>query len=81
MEVYRRTGQMDLSELRDTLDGIDRQIVELFERRMDVCSQVAGYKIETGKRVFDKEREQQKLKAVSELTHNEFNAHGIRDLF
>ena len=72
---------MDLSELRDTLDGIDRQIVELFERRMDVCSQVAGYKIETGKRVFDKEREQQKLKAVSELTHNEFNAHGIRDLF
>ncbi len=72
---------MDLSELRDTLDGIDRQIVELYEKRMDVCAQVAAYKIETGKRVFDKEREQQKLKAVSELTHNEFNAHGIRDLF
>lgn len=32
---------MDLSELRDTLDGIDRQIVELFERRMDVCSQLS----------------------------------------
>lgn len=72
---------MDLSELRDTLDGIDRQIVELYEKRMDVCAQVAAYKIETGKRVFDKEREQQKLKAVSELTHNEFNARGIRDLF
>ncbi|MDE5699056.1 MAG: prephenate dehydratase [Lachnospiraceae bacterium] len=72
---------MDLSELRDTLDGIDRQIVELYERRMDVCAQVAAYKIETGKRVFDKEREQQKLKAVSGMTHNEFNAHGIRDLF
>ena len=72
---------MDLSELRNTLDGIDRQIVELYEKRMDVCAQVAAYKIETGKRVFDKEREQQKLKAVSELTHNEFNARGVRDLF
>lgn len=72
---------MDLLELRNTLDGIDRQIVALYEQRMDVCAQVAEYKIETGKRVFDREREQQKLKAVSELTHNEFNAYGIRDLF
>lgn len=72
---------MDLSELRVELDDIDRKIVELYEKRMDVCKQVAAYKIETGKRVFDKEREQQKLKAVSELTHNEFNARGIKDLF
>ncbi len=72
---------MDLSELRDTLDDIDRQIVALYEKRMDVCGQVAAYKIETGKRVFDKEREQQKLKTVSELVHNEFHARGIRELF
>ena len=72
---------MDLTELRDTLDDIDSRIVELYEKRMEICAQVAEYKIETGKRVFDKEREQQKLKTVSELTHNEFNAHGIRDLF
>lgn len=72
---------MDLSELRDTLDDIDRQIVMLYEKRMDVCGQVAAYKIETGKRVFDKEREQQKLKTVSELVHNEFYARGIRELF
>lgn len=72
---------MDLSELRDTLDDIDCQIVMLYEKRMDVCGQVAAYKIETGKRVFDKEREQQKLKTVSELVHNEFYARGIRELF
>ncbi len=72
---------MDLLELRAALDEIDRQIVELYEKRMDVCSQVAAYKIETGKRVFDKEREQQKLQAVSSMTHSEFNAHGIKDLF
>ena len=38
---------MDLSELRVELDSIDRKIVELYEKRMDVCSQVAAYKIET----------------------------------
>ena len=61
---------MDLLELRNELDSIDRNIVELYEKRMAVCEQVAAYKIETGKRVFDKEREQQKLKAVSALAHN-----------
>lgn len=72
---------MDLSQLRTELDKIDQSIVELYEKRMDLCAQVATYKIETGKRVFDKEREEQKLAAVSALTHNAFNARGIRDLF
>lgn len=45
---------MDLLELRNELDGIDKQIVELYEKRMNVCGQVAEYKIETGKRVLIK---------------------------
>lgn len=72
---------MDLSLLRKTLDEIDQNIVALYEKRMDVCAQVAEFKIENGKRVFDKEREQQKLDSVSALTHNAFNARGVRDLF
>lgn len=72
---------MDLGELREQLDGIDRQIVELYEARMEVCAKVAEYKIETGKKVFDKVRETEKLKAVKEMTHSEFNSHGIEELF
>ena len=72
---------MDLLELRNELDGIDKQIVELYDKRMNVCGQVAEYKIETGKRVFDKEREKQKLEAVRALTHNDFNAYGVTELF
>ena len=34
-----------LLELRDEIDRIDREMVELFEKRMDVCAQVAEYKI------------------------------------
>lgn len=72
---------MDLSLLREALDEIDQNIVALYEKRMDVCAQVAEYKIENGKRVFDKEREEQKLDSVGRLTHNAFNARGIRDLY
>ncbi|MDE6663929.1 MAG: prephenate dehydratase [Lachnospiraceae bacterium] len=72
---------MDLMQLREQIDEIDAGIVELYERRMDISSQVADYKIETGKKVFDREREVEKLRKVKELTHNEFNAHGIQELF
>lgn len=72
---------MDLLQLRDILDDIDGQIVKLYEQRMDVCRQVAEYKIETGKKVFDKEREEQKLRAVKALTHDDFNSLGIEELF
>ena len=72
---------MDLLELRCQLDGIDEQIVRLYEERMAICSQVADYKIETGKKVFDKTREEEKLRKVRSLTHNEFNAYGVQELF
>ena len=41
---------MDLSQLRQQIDTIDRQIVDLYEKRMDVKAGVAEYKIETGKK-------------------------------
>ena len=72
---------MDLSQLRQQIDTIDRQIVDLYEKRMDVSRQVAEYKIETGKKVFDKQREQEKIAGVKALTHNDFNSHGVEELF
>lgn len=71
----------DLLELRDEIDLIDRQIVELFEKRMKVSSEVAEFKIATGKKVFDKERERAKLNTVTSLADGEFNQHGVRELF
>ncbi len=72
---------MDLLDLRNKLDKLDAQIVELYEDRMELCKQVAEYKISTGKKVFDKQREAEKLATVKSLTHNDFNAHGIQELF
>lgn len=72
---------MDLLELREQIDGIDADIVRLYEKRMEISKQVAEYKIETGKKVFDKTREEEKLRKVKGLTHNDFNSHGIEELF
>lgn len=72
---------MDLQQCRQKLDEIDKEIVRLYEDRMDICRQVAEDKIKTGKRILDKEREKQKIQTVSALTHNEFNRTGISELF
>ena len=40
---------MDLAEIRIKLDEIDKQIENLFEERMRLCSEVAEFKIRTGK--------------------------------
>ena len=71
----------DLIELRDKIDAIDRQMVELFEKRMGISKDVAEYKIDIGKKVFDKKRENEKLAAVKEMTHSDFNKHGVEELF
>ena len=72
---------MDLLELRGKLDTLDSQLVALYEERMAICAQVAQYKLANGKKVFDKQRELEKLTAVKSLTHNEFNRLGIEELF
>jgi len=72
---------MDLLELRDQIDKIDRKIVELYEERMEICKDVARYKIETGKTVLDKERERAKLDTLTNLASNDFYRYGIKELF
>lgn len=70
-----------LEELREQLDVIDARIVELYESRMMICEKVGDYKIEAGKKVFDKKREQEKLSKVTHNAGNEFFRKGLTELF
>lgn len=72
---------MDLQELRREIDRVDRQMVDLFEQRQEICRKVAQYKVENHKKVLDKDREKQKLEAVAAMASNDFNRQGVRDLF
>lgn len=71
----------DLLILRDQIDVIDKQIVELYEKRMAVCKEVAEYKIETGKKVFDKVREAEKIEKVKSMASTDFHKHAVQELF
>ena len=70
-----------LQELRGQLDEIDAQIVELYQKRMDVCNKVGEYKVAAGRKVFDKQREQEKLAAVTAGVTNEFYKKGLTELY
>lgn len=63
---------MELSELRQQIDGIDRQLVDLFIKRMNVAAEVAEYKRENGMNVLDASRERALLAKVSELSGEDF---------
>lgn len=71
----------DLLQLRDEIDEIDSQIVELYKRRMAIAEEVAIYKISVGKKVFDKERETTKLEKLGEKVDTPFLKHGVLELF
>ncbi len=71
----------ELTTLRDQIDEIDSEIVKLYEKRMGISRQVAEYKIETGKKVVDREREKDKLARLAKLASDEFNRHGVTELF
>ena len=47
----------DLSDYRKEIDELDRELVHLFERRMNVVKKVAQYKKENNLQVFHKDRE------------------------
>ena len=72
---------IDLQECRNEIDKIDSDIIRLFEQRMKVCEDVAEYKIRTGKKVLDPERERQKLEVLRGKAHGEFNQLGAQELF
>ena len=68
-----------LEELREQLDQIDDKIAELYEERMEVCARVGEYKIQAGRKVFDRQREKEKLADVASKVKGEFNRKGIQD--
>ena len=70
----------DLQALREQIDQIDRQMVELFRRRMAVTRQVGLYKLERGLPVLDQARERQVLENKALLVEEELRG-GVITLF
>ena len=66
---------MDINELRQEIDSIDRQLAQLFEKRMNTAAEIAAYKKENGLPVFDRERERKVVNKVTEMTAPELQVY------
>lgn len=61
---------LDLTQIRQNIDAIDKELVALLEQRMTLVSQVAAFKKETGKPILDTAREEAVLDKVAHLVEN-----------
>lgn len=55
---------MELNDLRTEIDDIDRELIALLERRMDVAADIAAYKQKNGLAILDGGRETEKLSSI-----------------
>lgn len=57
---------MELDQIRKNIDETDSEILELFERRMRLCMDVADYKAKNNLPVFQSGREKQVLEKIAQ---------------
>lgn len=62
---------MDIKDLRENIDDIDKKLTALFSERMDVAAKIAAYKRENGLPVLDPVREREKLSEIGNMTPGE----------
>ena len=58
---------MDISDYRKEIDRIDKQLINLFEERLEVAKGIAEYKKNNNLPILDPERERQKLYDITSM--------------
>ena len=71
----------ELTQIRQELDAVDRQIVALFETRMALSREVAAYKMAKGMPVLDRSREEQVLDSRCAMLADPHWEPSVRALF
>ncbi len=71
---------MDKTNFRTQIDEIDRDLVALFVKRMNVAAEIAAFKRANGIPVLDVSRENAKLDAVAGMTPDALKSY-TRDLY
>ncbi|HFI0107356.1 TPA: chorismate mutase [Streptococcus suis] len=72
---------MNLEHIREQINTIDSQLVDLLEQRMELVDQVTAYKRATGKPVLDTRRENAVLERVGNLVQKEDYRSAIQATF
>ena len=70
-----------LAPLRDQIDGIDRQLIELVSRRAQLATEVGRQKLVTGSPVYRPEREAEVMRTVAALNPGPLSAASLEAVF
>ena len=65
---------MNLNEIRTEIDQMDKALLDLFQKRMNLCRQVAAYKKENHMPIFQESREQEILQKMENLAQDDMKA-------
>lgn len=70
----------ELENLREKIDTIDKEMIALFEKRMDVVADIAAYKIKNNLPVLNQNREDIVVSKVKSTVKNKDYADSAADL-
>jgi chorismate mutase/prephenate dehydratase len=72
---------MDLGPMRDQIDGLDRQIVELLNLRLALAAEIGKLKRSAGGQIYVAEREDAVLRKVAELNRGPIKQEALRAIY
>ena len=70
----------ELENLREKIDTIDKEMIALFEKRMDVVADIAAYKIKNNLPVLNQNREDIVVSKVKSTVKNKDYSDSAADL-
>ena len=70
----------ELENLREKIDSIDKEMIALFEERMDIVADIAAYKIKNNLPVLNQNREDIVVSKVKSTVKNKDYADSAADL-
>lgn len=72
---------LPMAELRMEIDEVDRELVSLFEKRIDIAKKIGEVKKKNHLPVIDSKREAEKIKALRKLAKDDRNEDRIEELW
>ena len=60
----------ELENLREKIDAIDKEMIALFEKRMDIVADIAAYKIKNNLPILNQNREDIVISKVKAIVKN-----------
>ncbi|MES1166525.1 MAG: chorismate mutase, partial [Pseudomonadota bacterium] len=72
---------MDLGPIREQIDGLDQQIVELLNRRLALAAEIGKLKRSAGGQIYVAEREDAVLRKVTELNQGPIKQEALHAIY